>query len=287
MPGSSSLTGTSSWQFMPGWGPLAEHPDAVLLEGPLDKQMLDFSWKLFHIRVTPHEVLLARSRSADIRDRIPLLEIADVELTTSLHVATHTPSRRGSKLAAAANADERNIQSSQRLFQITTRAGGLCNGRVYVLRVASPEQRDRWVECICAAAEAEQERFAAATHNTKLYLWQIKVKAVYDSPWMQCVGALLVLGNFVANVVQFEVLPEQGSPAAHAFKVVEEVFTVLFLLELLVNLFANWFKAFWHDFWNTLDFVVVLVSLAAMFLDELPGVSVLRLIRVFRYSCTS
>ena len=244
--------------------------------------MLDFSWKSFHVRVTPHEVLLARSPSADIRDRIPLLEIADVELKTSLHVTTHAHSRRGKPASAANAADERSMAASQRLFQITTRPGGLCNGRAYMLKAASSELRDRWVECIRASAQAEQERFAAAAHRTKLYLWQMTAKAAYNSPGMQCLGALLILGNFAANVVQFEVLPEEGSPAAHAFAVVEEAFTVLFLLELLFNLFANWFTAFWDDWWNYLDLAVVLVSLAAIFLEELPGVSVLRLIRVFR-----
>ena len=111
---------------------------------------------------------------------------------------------------------------------------------------------------------------------------QMWAKAVYDSHAMQCLSALLVLGNFVANVVQFEVLPEEGSEAAQTFAAIEMVFTIVFAMELSINMLANWFRAFWSDAWNLVDFAVVLISIASMFLDELPGVSMLRLIRVFR-----
>ncbi len=60
------------------------------------------------------------------------------------------------------------------------------------------------------------------------------------------------------------------------FKVVEEVFTVLFTVELSMNMIANWWKPFWEDPWNSLDFLVVLISVLSMGLESMPGVSILR-----------
>jgi len=42
------------------------------------------------------------------------------------------------------------------------------------------------------------------------------------------------------------------------------------------------FCLFWHSGWNIFDFVIVWVSLVAMYFPELPGISVLRLFRAFR-----
>lgn len=126
---------SSRSDFLPGWGPLDKHPDEAVFEGPVCKQMLDFSWKQYHVRVTAQEVLLARSRSGGIRDRIPLLEIADVELKTSLHVSHHAPLRYVCLISAFAFAF--SVASHRRFSFLSSLPGPGCPGHNAALRCSS------------------------------------------------------------------------------------------------------------------------------------------------------
>jgi hypothetical protein len=49
------------------------------------------------------------------------------------------------------------------------------------------------------------------------------------------------------------------------------IFNYLFLAELIFNLAANWFVDFFRNGWNVFDFIVVLLSTAAMAFPMLPG----------------
>ena len=57
---------------------------------------------------------------------------------------------------------------------------------------------------------------------------------------------------------------------------------MLFTFELLVNFASNYWHGFVGEMWNWLDTVVVIISLIAIPLDDIPGVKVLRVLRAFR-----
>lgn len=105
---------------------------------------------------------------------------------------------------------------------------------------------------------------------------------MYHTSTAQMLIAFLIVSNFFINVVNFELLPEEGSHDDAIFNYFEYAFNAMFLIELVFNMAAHWFIEFFGSGWNVFDFFVVIVSCAAMFVPHLPGVSLLRLIRVVR-----
>ena len=96
--------------------------------------------------------------------------------------------------------------------------------------------------------------------------------------------AFLIMANFSANVIEKQIDPT-GNRFPTAFKSLEDVFNLIFLVELLVNMYGHWLKRFWCSSWNIFDFVVVVVGCISLswFNIELPGpLSLLRTLRAFR-----
>lgn len=92
------------------------------------------------------------------------------------------------------------------------------------------------------------------------------------------------MANFMANVVEKQIDPT-GKLYPAAFKSLEDMFNLIFLVELLVNMYGHWLKRFWCSSWNIFDFVVVVVGCISLswFKIELPGpLSLLRTLRAFR-----
>lgn len=117
-------------------------------------------------------------------------------------------------------------------------------------------------------------------------LWrQGKVKEMYESFHCQILVASIIILNFGISMIEFELLPTEGSDVQKVFATFEVIFNVIFGLELLMNHYGNWFKQFWlgpNCLWNIFDFVVVGTAWLAVFLDGVPGVATLRLFRAFR-----
>ena len=106
---------------------------------------------------------------------------------------------------------------------------------------------------------------------------------------MQFVVAVLIVANFFVRIVDMEMQPEEDTPFARTLEYVDLAFTITSAIELVMNMFANWtfdddccMPAFFLDGWNLFDFVVVSISILAYILTSLPGISILRLLRVFR-----
>merc|ERR1719334_199259 len=88
--------------------------------------------------------------------------------------------------------------------------------------------------------------------------------------------------NFVTAAIQAEILPEKNSSAEHIFRSLEWFYVYAFLIELIMNMYGHYWWAFWKSGWNWFDFIIVLVSLMAIYFPSLPAISVLRLFRAFR-----
>jgi len=120
--------------------------------------------------------------------------------------------------------------------------------------------------------------------GTKLYPlpWQKQVKDFYLRRSIQILVAFIILMNFVTAALQAEILPEQNSKGHKAFQALEWFYVYAFLIELLMNMYGHYWWAFWKSGWNWFDFIIVLVSLMAIYFPTLPAISVLRLFRAFR-----
>merc|ERR1719461_2691841 len=116
---------------------------------------------------------------------------------------------------------------------------------------------------------------------------QNEVKSFYDRKAIQIFVAGLIIMNFFVSAIEAQMFPTEPIPgkddvAILAFTNGEYFFAYVFLIELLVNFYGNYFWDFWKSAWNIFDFLIVLISLLALYMQDLPGISVLRLFRAFR-----
>ena len=180
------------------------------------------------------------------------------------------------------NAPEPTRELQRCCFDIHTVVGGFNSGRTYTLRTDSHEKRDAWIDALRTAISDAREVDELLRYRTWPARVQRDLRAMYHTSTAQMLIALLIVTNFLINVVNFELLPEEGSQDDAIFNYLEYAFNALFLTELVFNLTAHWFFEFFGNGWNVFDLFVVIVSCAAMFVPHLPGVSLLRLIRVVR-----
>merc|ERR1711871_1686777 len=138
--------------------------------------------------------------------------------------------------------------------------------------------------------EATKQSLVAIKEDKTSFLsrklpFQDAMKRLYFSNQIQIFVGFLILLNFVMGASGAQLLPEEGSDLEAAFKVGEWFFAIIFLAELLLNMYGSFFWEFWvgeNGSWNVFDFCIVIISLLAVTLENVPGISVLRLFRAFR-----
>jgi len=112
--------------------------------------------------------------------------------------------------------------------------------------------------------------------------YQKAVKDFYHRKSIQILVAFIIFMNFVTAAIQSEILPERNSSVYRTFRALEWFYIYAFLIELIMNMYGHYWWAFWNSGWNWFDFIIVLVSLMAIYFPRLPAISVLRLFRAFR-----
>jgi hypothetical protein len=167
-------------------------------------------------------------------------------------------------------------------------------GRIHYFHAANEQECSTWTKAlqhaIANAAKRQRHAYMSAFHRT-----QIKLRSIYISDLMQYFVVSIILSNFVANIVEFELV--STDPAIiQRFTDLDLFFTMIFTLEFMANIASHLDMlpfAFMSDSWNILDLVVVLVSLfsvSAPVVEETDhssvqdnGVKTLRMMRVMRY----
>lgn len=142
---------------------------------------------------------------------------------------------------------------------------------------APREYRFSWVARVC-----RQEHLRRAYRNSKVQ-WGI---------------AFLIMGNFTTNIVEKQIDPT-GLIHEATWKIVENVWNSIFVVELAWNMSAHWAMTTWSwresappykekvthflcSSWNIFDFVVVGVSVPSLLGIDLGSFSQLRMLRAFR-----
>ncbi len=142
------------------------------------------------------------------------------------------------------------------------------------MRGANHDEALSWTQAIQDLAKEEVERIKAANEKILFEEVQNSARSTYEHSVVQMGSTLLVGINFVIMAIQYEMMPSKNTQepdVKRVFDGVEYSFTVLFLMELCLNVLADWFKEFWGDLGNIMDFVVVLISVLSIFLEDLPG----------------
>lgn len=110
--------------------------------------------------------------------------------------------------------------------------------------------------------------------------FQGHVRDFYGHNTIQVGVAALIVMNFIVSATKAQCcLEDEGKDV---FKVLEYIFNIAFTIELLVNMYGYFWCPFWSSAWNVFDFVIVVISDVSMFVDNVPGMSSLRLLRAFR-----
>eukprot|EP00960_Hanusia_phi_P037330 752875-Hanusia_phi.AAC.3 len=274
-------------QWKPTWGKLPPKKDRIL-ETHLDKQTIDFTWNSRYVVLTNQHIFFASYSRSDITDMIPLHEITNVQKQELDALFYDNRGVRLQEISCISEDEahkelggERTSRSSDRVFEIQTVHDGFNSGRSYTLRAKEREECEAWIEQIEILRKEEIER-QNRINSSFFTLAKAYSRVLYDIPQFQFLVAFLIFCNFIINIINFEMLPENGTYSSHIFDAFELFFLIIFTVELVLNMTAHWFKEFITDSWNVFDFIVVFISLVSLGIENLPGVSLLRLVRTFR-----
>ncbi|EKX49828.1 hypothetical protein GUITHDRAFT_104223 [Guillardia theta CCMP2712] len=226
--------------------------EGILYDEVLEKMSAERRFQKRRVILTRDKMMFCRENDAHVKEFIPLAEIA-------------LNGERSSTSAQDSRMDLLNEDSPGAIYDINTEKDGFNSGRTFTFRLCKEQKRER-----------------ARAGSTAFQRFQAKVAAFYSSNAVQGFVAVLIFANFIANAIESEIKPAEGTQVAKNFSTLDLIFTILFTIELCLNLLASWFWPFVQDGWSMFDLVVVTVSLLALVLSELPGVNVLRLMRAFR-----
>ena len=178
--------------------------------------------------------------------------------------------------------EEHDYEEGMRSFNIITRAHGYNGGRTFSLRVSTETECREWVDTLLPAVRRAQRLAERTAMGSGLARMRALAKQTYQTAFSQTFFALIIIASFGASIVEAELQPAPASEAGLVFSGLELTFAIIFSLELAFNMFGSWMWAFVRSAWNWFDAIVVIVSVISVASDDLPGVDLIRFIRVFR-----
>jgi hypothetical protein len=178
------------------------------------------------------------------------------------------------------------IQCEKVNLAVYMRTGGDSIGRIHYFHAANEQDCITWTKALKSAiANAKKAKYASMkTLTSRIYT---NMRSVYNSIGMQFFIVLVIFGNFIVNVLEFELMSKEPQ-TIKLFDDLDVAFTTLFTVELAANMIAHSDQMplpFLSDGWNILDIVVVLVSLLAAVGNTVAndgGVRAIRVMRAFR-----
>jgi len=173
------------------------------------------------------------------------------------------------------------IRQETLIFSIRLRADGINSGRSAILKAATVHEMREWMQAI--NLQVQQAKKLALAQKSCINEVQDRASALYHSNTVQCIMAIGIVSSYLVSIANAQLVPPKGSRQELQMKQIEIFFTVFFMIELALNMLGSWMKVFLQDPWNVFDAIVVLFSVAALVPSlRLPGVSVLRLLRVLK-----
>uniref|UniRef100_A0A7S2BAX5 EF-hand domain-containing protein n=2 Tax=Haptolina brevifila TaxID=156173 RepID=A0A7S2BAX5_9EUKA len=112
---------------------------------------------------------------------------------------------------------------------------------------------------------------------------QRRVLAFYQHPLMVYLVAMLIMSNFIINIVEKEIDPSSVK-YKDIWNDLDTAFNAIFLAELVLNMYScgGPFLPFWRSGWNCFDFVIVMIGMILMGGNLPASLSKLKLLRAFR-----
>ena len=116
---------------------------------------------------------------------------------------------------------------------------------------------------------------------------QNRLSLFYNSKRVQVAVATLIALNFASTATLLQMRPELNEEpydpqVLQWLEQIDQIFTILFTLELLLNISAHWFKSFVSNGWNLFDAFIITISLVSLGPIQLPFFKAFRIMRAFR-----
>ena len=94
----------------------------------------------------------------------------------------------------------------------------------------------------------------------RIWWKQAEVCALYNTPAVTWSVASVIIGNFLAIIVEKEIDPFEQQRFPHVWTWIDDISNAIFVLELVMNFYGSGTRRFWTSGWNIFDFIVVLVG---------------------------
>ncbi|EKX42342.1 hypothetical protein GUITHDRAFT_111617 [Guillardia theta CCMP2712] len=246
------------------------------------------TWQRRKVCLSKDKLLLGKVGAMDVIDYIPLDEVMAVVSKTAPSEQTEDKSHnQGEKRASIKRSTTLRIDDDEldeKIFIITTIPEGHNSGKSTVLLASSKDERDTWITAIHQAVKVYlKEKLRQG--ETKLERRQRQLRRIYSSTASQLFFSAVIMASFICAILSAQLQPPDGSQQARAFRALEITYTCIFAFELVVNVLSNWYWPFVSDGGDAhgdADFVVVMITVLSEIIQGVPGLSALRLIRIFK-----
>jgi len=115
--------------------------------------------------------------------------------------------------------------------------------------------------------------------------YQDEICRLYNNEIVVTLVALVIVANFVVNIVEKEIDPNPNDPKYPDFwNACDMTFNIIFMVELAANMwgYGGPVRSFWKSPWNVFDTVIVTVGFLTMVNALGPPLDQLKLLRAFR-----
>ena len=159
-------------------------------------------------------------------------------------------------------------------------------GRIQIFHADSDTDCQEWVKQLQQAI-ANALLVHRREQTSLLGRIQMRMKRVYDGDLIQFVVVGIIIANFMANVVEYELMSTEPD-TVQRFNDLDLSFTIIFTVELVANMIAHADMLplpFLGDGWNILDIIVVAVSLVTagnLLGGQSSSIKTIRILRAFR-----
>ena len=224
----------------------------------VEKKIHDGSWQRRQICLTSSTILFGREDSEEVIDDIDLVKISSIVSEGStrqklLMLARGQGSfvQNGSNLVETLTQqlttgdrkrEEAEEDNHSKYEQVIIKA----EPKDHVLRFEEGPHGKSWVSAVREAVKTAKNLHFAQEHISLTSRLHRFLVAMHGSNLFSGVVFALILVNYVLNVLDFQFRPEQMSNLREQLDRLDQVFTVLFAIEVTINLIVHWFWPFWY-----------------------------------------
>jgi len=163
------------------------------------------------------------------------------------------------------------------------------HNHVHFIRFNAGDARDEWLRDYHSALKKAWIALDLKLHPTQLARLRVWANRIYNSHLFQQGVGLVLVSNFLINMVEAEVMSTDyaNELLENTFVLIDNLYMILYVLELVLNLFVNWWKPFISDGWSLLDLTCIIIGIIGTFTGVasakiIRSVRILRIVRIFR-----